>query len=162
MRKRSVLRAEEALADTLLVDPNQDACRLRQMTKKGAWMVVQTSTVNGTELGAQEWRYALFLRYGLDPPDVPKFYDSCSAAFSICHALGCKKGGLVTAHHNELRDGVADLAGKPLCPRTCATTPSSLQVTPCKVQSLSRMVSHPPHIKKEARGHGIDGRPSDP
>ena len=34
----------------------------------------------------------------------------------ICHALGCKRGGLVTARHNELRDGVADLAGKAFTP----------------------------------------------
>ena len=34
----------------------------------------------------------------------------------ISHALDCKKGGLVTARHNELRDGVSDLAGKALTP----------------------------------------------
>ena len=28
----------------------------------------------------------------------------------------CKKGGLVTARHNDLRDGVADLAGKAFTP----------------------------------------------
>ena len=70
------------------------------------------STVNGTELGSQEWRDAFFLRYGLEPPDLPKYYDGCEAQFSISHDLDCKKGGLVTAHHNELHDGVADLAGK--------------------------------------------------
>ena len=30
--------------------------------------------------------------------------------------VDCKKGGLVTACHNELRDGVADLAGKTFTP----------------------------------------------
>ena len=30
----------------------------------------------------------------------------------ISHDLDCKKGGLVTEHHNELCGGVADLAGK--------------------------------------------------
>ena len=34
----------------------------------------------------------------------------------ISHALDCKRGGLVTARHNELRDGVADLAGKDFTP----------------------------------------------
>ena len=75
-----------------------------------------TSTVNGTELGAQEWRDALFLRYGLDPPDLPSHCDGCDAKFTISHALDCKKGGLITACHNELRDGVADLAGKAFTP----------------------------------------------
>ena len=77
---------------------------------------MQRSTVNGTELGAQEWRDALFLRYGLEAPDLPTHCDGCQAKFSISHALDCKKGGLITAHHNEIRDGVADLAGKAFTP----------------------------------------------
>ena len=70
------------------------------------------STLNETELGAQEWRDALSLRYSLDPPDLPTHCDSYHAKFMIRHALDCKRGGLVTARHNELCDGVADLAGK--------------------------------------------------
>ena len=34
------------------------------------------------------------------------------ARFSISHTLDCKKGSLVTARHNELRDGVVYLSGK--------------------------------------------------
>ena len=45
-----------------------------------------------------------------------KYCDRCQAQFSISHALDCKKGGLVTARHNELLDGVADLAGKSFNP----------------------------------------------
>ena len=77
---------------------------------------MQPSTVNGTELGAQEWRYALFLRYGMEPLDLLTYCDGSEAKFSISHALGCKKGGLVTACHNKLCDGVADLAGKAFSP----------------------------------------------
>ena len=77
---------------------------------------MRPSTVNGTYLGAQEWRDALFLWYGLDPPDLPTYCDGFQAKFSISHSLDCKKGGLVTARHNKLRDGVADLAGKAFTP----------------------------------------------
>ena len=79
-------------------------------------MKVQPSTVNGTELGVQEWHDALFLRYSLDPPDLTTYCDGCNSKFTICHALDCKRGGLVMARHNELRDGVADLAGKAFSP----------------------------------------------
>ena len=75
-----------------------------------------SSTVNGTELGSQEWRDALFLRYGLDPPYLPTYCYGCEARFTISHDLDCKKGGLVTARHNDLRDRVADLAGKAFTP----------------------------------------------
>ena len=73
---------------------------------------MQPSTVNGTDLGEQEWRNALFLRYDINPLDLLSHCDGCQVKFLISHALNCKKGGLVTARHNEIRDGVADLASK--------------------------------------------------
>ena len=109
-------RADEALAATLASPPVQGARRLQRTTKTGAWPTVQTSTVNGTEMGAQEWRDAPFLRYGLEPPDLPKYCDGCNTKFTICHTLECKRGGLVTARHKELQDGVSDLAGKYFTP----------------------------------------------
>ena len=71
----------------------------------------------------QEWRDALFLRYGLETPDHPTYCDRYNSKLSICHALDYKRGSLVMARHNELRDGVADLAGK-------AFTPSHLRNDP--------------------------------
>ena len=77
---------------------------------------MQPSIVNGTELGAQEWRDALFLRYGLEPPDLPTYCYGCNAKFTICQALDFKRGGLVTARHNELRDRIAYLTSKSFTP----------------------------------------------
>ena len=91
---------------------------------------MQPCTVNWTGLGEQEWHNALFLWYGLDPPDLPTHCDGCQAKFSISHALDCKKGGLVTTRHNELRDGVADLAGKAFTPSNVRDIPSFTQVAP--------------------------------
>ena len=100
------------------------ARRMRRVAKTVAWITVLPSTVNGTELGAQEWRDAHFPRYGLEPPDLPKYCDRCQARFSISHALDCKKCGLFTVHHNELRDGVAGLAGKAFTPSHVCDNPS--------------------------------------
>ena len=88
-----------------------------------AWLIVQPSTVNGTDLGAQEWSDALFLRYGLEPPDFPKYCDDCNTKFKICHTLDCKRGGLITAHHNELQNGLADLSGKSFTPSRVLNDP---------------------------------------
>ena len=52
--KRSILQEEEALAEKLLLAPVQDTHRLWRAMKTGTWMTVQPSTVNGTEMGAQE------------------------------------------------------------------------------------------------------------
>ena len=80
------------------------------------WLSVPPLTVNGTYLGAQEWRDSLFLRQIIEPPDLPSHCDGCLAAFTICHALDCNKGGLVTERHNELCDEVADLVRKAFTP----------------------------------------------
>ena len=84
---------------------------------------MQPSTVNGTELGAQEWRDALFLRYILEPPELPTHCNGCQAKFSITHDLDCKKGGPVTACHNDIHDGVADLSDKAFTPTHVRNNP---------------------------------------
>ena len=137
MRKQNKRRSEETLAETLAGASAQVLRRLWPVTKTGAWLMVQLSTVNWTGLGAQEWQDTLLLIYGLNPPDLLKFWNSCNSALSIFRDIDCNKGGLITAHHNEICDGVADLV--------CAKKPSYLQVAPCKFQSLSRPVPHSPH-----------------
>ena len=116
-------KAMVSLETTIAGAPGVVTRRLQRDKKTGAWMTVQLSTVNGTELGAKEWQDAAFLRYGLEPPDLPKYCDGCNDRLSICHALYCKRGGLVTARHNDLRDGVADLAGKAFTPSHVRNNP---------------------------------------
>ena len=123
MRRSGHIQAVEALTAALELAPVLHSGLLRRATKTSDWLTVQPSTVNETELGGQEWRDALFLRYGLEPPDLPTYCDRCQAKFSVSHALDCKKGGLVTEGHNELRDGVADLAGKALTPSHVRNNP---------------------------------------
>ena len=123
MRNRGEQRSEVALTAALEGAPVLQARRMRRAAKTGAWITVLLSTVNGIELGSQEWRDAFFLSYGLDHPDLPTHCNGCEARFTISHALDCKKGGLVTARHNELRDGVSDLAGKAFKPARVRNDP---------------------------------------
>ena len=74
------------------------------------------SAVNVIDMGDQEWCYALFLHYRIDPPELTTPCDGYNAKFSIYHALDFKKGGLITNCRNKLRDGVAELAGKLVAP----------------------------------------------
>ena len=46
---------------------------MQRVTKTGAWMMVQLSMIHGTKLGEQEFRDALFLKYGLELLDLPKY-----------------------------------------------------------------------------------------
>ena len=104
VRRRRQIRAKEALTAALEEALVLHARRLQRAVKTGAWLTVQPSTVNGTKMGSQEWRDALFLRYGLDPPDLPTYCDGCQSKFSISHTIDCKKGGFFTVHHNKIRD----------------------------------------------------------
>ena len=61
VRKRIVFQAEEALVATIAEGPVRGAHRLQWATKKEAWLMVQPSTLNGTEMGAKEWQDTLFL-----------------------------------------------------------------------------------------------------
>ena len=79
VRRKSVAKAMTSLEATIAGSPELFTRRLQQETKTGSWLTVQPSTVNGTDLGAQEWRDAAFLRYGLEPPDLPKFRKGCNA-----------------------------------------------------------------------------------
>ncbi len=44
------------------------------------WLsVLLPSTINGTKLLAQEFCDALFMRYGITPPDLPHTCDGCES-----------------------------------------------------------------------------------
>ena len=60
VRKRGVLLAEEDLEEILAGALVQVLHQLQQATKMGAWLMVQPSAVNRTEMGVQEWQYVLF------------------------------------------------------------------------------------------------------
>jgi hypothetical protein len=67
---------------------------------------------------------ALTIRYGELPSNFPLKCDGCDAHFTLQHALGCKKGGLVIVWHNEVQDELAHLAAKAFTPQQYATNPS--------------------------------------
>jgi hypothetical protein len=53
----------------------------------GTWLPLLPSTVNRTELLAQEFWDAISMRYGLVPPDLPAHCDGCNAPSTLLHAL---------------------------------------------------------------------------
>jgi len=61
-------------------------------------------------LTCQQFHDALCLCYHRPLSSIPASCDGCGEDFSLTHALDCHKGGLVTQHHNEVRDVLGDLA----------------------------------------------------
>jgi hypothetical protein len=55
--------------------------------------------------------------------NFPDKCDGCDAHFSLQHALGCKKGGLVMFRHNEIGDELANLASRACTPSPARNEP---------------------------------------
>jgi hypothetical protein len=123
MKKRQLEVSSEKPGSILRAQPEGRCRTTRRGEHTGAWLSLLPSTVNVTELSAQECRDALLMRYGMTPPDLPATCDGCKASFTLQHALGCKKGGLVIFHHNKIRDKLVHLAGKALTPSAIRNKP---------------------------------------
>ena len=75
-----------------------------------AWLTVLPIAAENFDLSEVEFRDALNVRYNKNLNASPTFCDGCQSPFTLRHALACKKGGLLTLRHNEIRDAVGDLA----------------------------------------------------
>ncbi len=99
------------------------AKRLGRMKETGAWLTVIPDRFGGTVLSLQEWHDNLSLRYGKTPKGLPRSCDGCGAGFTVEHGLNCKKGGLVTIRHDDVRDEWAHLCGLALTSSRVTTEP---------------------------------------
>ena len=77
-----------------------------------SWQSYPSPATTLTYLLYTKFYDALALCYHKPSLKIPAhmYSDDCWAAFSLEHALDCKKGGLVTQRHNEVRDALGDIA----------------------------------------------------
>ena len=78
--------------------------------KTSNWLTVMPVARHQFDLSAVEFRDALAMRYSRPLLRMPANCDGCGGPFDLTHALDCKKGGLVTQRHNEVRDALGDIA----------------------------------------------------
>ena len=83
--------------------------RMLRAQEGGQWLNVLPSTFNGTQLSQEEFTDSVRLRFGLQPLALPAKCDGCHQAFSVEHAMQCKKGGLITLRHNDISSTWRDL-----------------------------------------------------
>jgi hypothetical protein len=97
--------------------------RLLRTCHTGCWLTALPSVLTRTNLSAQEWRDALYLRYGLTPPNIPSLCDGCHKQNSLTHAIHCLSGGLVTLRHNEIRQELGAIACEVFPPSAVSVEP---------------------------------------
>ncbi len=98
--------------------------RLARAKIGGSWLTVIPKAINGTILSAEEFRDNLRLRYGFTPDFLPKTCDGCNKAFTVTHALNCRKGGLVNLRHTEIANEWAHLCAIALGTESIINEPS--------------------------------------
>jgi hypothetical protein len=84
--------------------------------KCSTWLSVFPTNDNYFAMSPDEFRDAMAIRYHFGFKEIQNICDGCGDDFDLNHALNCKKGGLVTARHNEARDlncDLCSLAGLP-------------------------------------------------
>ena len=78
--------------------------------KHSRWLTVISVAHEHFYLSPTEFRDALALRFNRVILKIPAFCDACGVIFNLQHTLDCKKGGLATLRHNEVRDALGDTA----------------------------------------------------
>lgn len=65
IRHRNMKNVHGFLEGAMLTTPYLAACHLRRVTNTVVWLMGPPATVNGMEMGYQEWHNTLFLLYGV-------------------------------------------------------------------------------------------------
>ena len=74
----------------------------------GAWLNALPLQSAGYTLNKQQFRDAIYMRYGWKIPGTP-LYCGCGGKNDLDHILNCKVGGYVAMRHNNIRDLEATL-----------------------------------------------------
>ena len=109
--RKERVEAELGFVDELkTAAPKEVRKRYERAGKNGSWLTVRPDILSGTLLSRQEFVDNARIRLNLKVLDLPQHCDGCGAGFSVDHALSCKKGGLVSIRHDDVRDEAGALA----------------------------------------------------
>ena len=86
---------------------------VKQARDKGAssWLNAIPVEEQGLTLNKEEFKDSIRMRYGMPLPDMPS-HCVCGFAFSVNHALSCKRGGFVARRHDGVRDLLTTLLSR--------------------------------------------------
>uniref|UniRef100_A0A1X7URK2 Uncharacterized protein n=1 Tax=Amphimedon queenslandica TaxID=400682 RepID=A0A1X7URK2_AMPQE len=91
------------------LDTNYQRTITRARDSLSLWLNVLPTVRDNFDLSPNEFMDVLCLRYAKPLLNLPHSCDGRGSAFTTSHALDCRKGGLVTLRHNEIRDVLHDV-----------------------------------------------------
>ena len=113
--RKEKVETQQATVERMKVNaPKKVIKRLDRIGQCGIWLSIPPNKLSGTCLSFDEFMDALRMRYGLKPLGLCNVCDACNSTFTVAHALSCKKGGLVSIRHNDVRDEAGALASHAL------------------------------------------------
>mgnify|MGYP006186617991 CR=1 FL=1 len=151
-RKERIADGKEVVEDISQRRGPKVRKRLERMMETGAWLTAIPDRMSGTELSFQEWHDNISLRYGMVPRGLPRKCDGCGAGFTVEHGLNCKKGGLVSLRHNDVRDEWAHLCGLALGESRVTTEPLIFYGDGMRTQPGTGLTTSGNSLGEEARG----------
>ena len=106
--KNEVLTSKAEVVYSSLPSTTQRSITLAKEKGASSWLTTIPNKEMGFDLNKREFKDALKLRYDWPIPDCPTTC-VCGEAFTVDHAMICKRGGFIIQRHNELRDLEAEL-----------------------------------------------------
>jgi len=153
-QKRKDATAADVLKRISAAARPTDARRLTRAKETGAWLTAMPNTLNGTDLSADEFRDNLRIRLGLTPSSLPTHCVGCNDRFTVEHAMSCKKGGLGTQRHNDLKAEWHHFCTQALS--ATAVTDEPLIHTSRDVQQAGSAGTEPqPELRGDVAAHGF-------
>ena len=148
----------KGLMEELLAGSDETAKRrLQRSSQTGSWLTVAPNRLNGTLLSADEFRDSLRIRYGLEPLHLQSECDGCYKRFSVEHAMSCKKGGLITIRHDDVKGEWHQLCAQALTPTAVSDEPFiySGRAVPRETQNNNAAEAVPPEHRGDVAAHGF-------
>ena len=146
---------EEAIkAKVATVDSTQDRDVMRsikQSRQSGAsnWLSAIPLAKHHLNFNKGEFRDALALRYNKHMPGLPSMC-VCGQPFNVTHAMNCKKGGFISARHDNIRDFEAKLLSQ-----VCNDVETEPPLQPLSSEHLPRSANTSAEARLDVRARGF-------